>query len=246
MLVCTGMPVHVSACIFECTVSSNGPVCFWICLGITLVSLRRAGVGICLYVRICGGTVLGRPAPAKGLVLGEWGGGGVLTGSTGPTGFMEAASWGRENPSIQVSWRRRCWKWWPPWVGRSELHRWCPQADNRALAKWIGHPQGMECEVALKKWQLPEIVYYWENSPLILIKVKGSSSKEKRSHQMHTPSADRHPACWLWGPVPAGCSPSHQAEQGPAPPPEAAPLPPKNLILSGCQSPWVALIAVAR
>lgn len=67
MLVCIGMPVHVSACIFECTVSSNGSVCFWICLGITLVSLRRAGVAICLYVRICGGTVLGRPAPAKGL-----------------------------------------------------------------------------------------------------------------------------------------------------------------------------------
>lgn len=118
-------------------------------------------------------------------------------------------------------------------VGRSELHK-CPQADTRALAKWIGHLQGMECEVAsLKKWQLPEIVYYWGNSPLILIKVKGSSSKEKRSHQMHTPSTDSHPTCWLWGPVPAGCSPpSHQAEQGPAPPPEAAPLPPKNLIPS--------------
>lgn len=104
MLVCIGMPVHVSACIFECPMSSNGSMCFGYVDGYAVFKKSLSG-----YLSVCAYLWRDSAREASPLPKGEWSGGGVLTGRAGPKKFMEAASWGRGNPFIQVSWRRRCW-----------------------------------------------------------------------------------------------------------------------------------------
>lgn len=91
-----------------------------------------------------------------------------------PKKFIEAGPQGREDPSIQNLMEKEVLKgvglygW-----GLSKRH---PHANDGGLAKWIGHLHGLECGVAFKNGSFKYELITWENSPQVLIKVKGGSS----------------------------------------------------------------------
>lgn len=70
------MCMRVSAYIFGCTTSSDGSVCFCMCLWINIFVFKKSLSGY-VSVHICGLTVLGRPAPCQRACLGwtgwRWG-----------------------------------------------------------------------------------------------------------------------------------------------------------------------------
>ena len=75
----------------------------------------------------------GQP-PAKGLVLGEWGGGGVHIGRAVPTELPQ------EDPRAgraMICGEEVLKALGHPWMGLSTpCTSWCPHANNRGMAKW--------------------------------------------------------------------------------------------------------------
>lgn len=143
------MCMRVSTYIFGCTTSSNGSVCFCMCLWINIFVFKKSLSG---YVSVCAYLWTDRAREASLLPTGLSGMDGVEVGFP-QAGLGEEARGrtpGQGTPSRPRShgeggavsdgplWARPSERW---------LHRWCPHCRNRGVVQGTGYLHATEYKV---------------------------------------------------------------------------------------------------